>query len=208
MIPPRRLVLAATVLLACTLIVVGCGGEKASSDSAGPAAVTTASVGGGEPSTTSVAPTTTAAPTTTVAPTTTAGDAMEAYKAAMKEWQDLNGPSFAAGAEAMGAIDDPLTATEDDVKAMEDFAGAIESAAKGLADIKPPAQLSSAHQEYGSTLDGMAKGLVQLGQAVKARNMTGIMEVVTAMGEFTEKGTPARTTLEEALGFTLSGAGS
>ena len=189
---PNRLILAAIVVFSCALILVGCGGEDALSDglSLTPEETTSAAE---------------ATSTTSAAPATTAPDDLDAYKAAMKEWQELHDPSFQAGAEAMEAIDDPLSASADDVKDMQDFAGAIERAAKDLAAIEPPAQLSSAHEEYRSTLDGMAQGLIQLAQGVKDTSMAAVVAALTVLEEVVEKGVPARDALEEALGFPLSG---
>lgn len=53
-------------------------------------------------------------------------------------------------------------------------------------------------------LQGMARGLLQLAQALKSNSLSDIMLALTAMGDLVDKGTPARMALEEALGFALS----
>lgn len=188
----KYLIVAVTVVVSLALVLVGCGGEEASSDSSSPAAAESAV------STESVPSTTTAAPTTEA-------DALEAYKARMKEWQAEQEGNFQEGAEAMSAIEDPFNATEENIKAMDQFADAIRGAADDLKDIDAPSDLSSAHSEYRSTLETMAQGMEDLAQAIKDQDLAGLMETLSGLEAVTETGTSARDTLEGALGFALAG---
>lgn len=188
----KYLVITVAVAVSCVLVLAGCGGEEASSDTSSPVPAESVTSAEGATSTTRVTPTTEA-------------DALEAYKVKMKEWQGEHDTRIKEGAEAMSAIADPFTATEDDIKAMSQFADAIRAAANGLQDIEPPADLSSAHSEYRSTLETMAQGLGDLTQAIKDQDLSGLMEALSALEAGTESGTSARDTLEGALGFSLVG---
>ncbi len=147
---------------------------------------------------------TTAAAVDTTSTTAQGTNDLESYSAQMKDWYaEYEGP-LEAGAMALFAIADPLTATEEQVQTLKDFGSLlVDDMAGDLERIQPPADLASAHAAYLGVLKGMGQGLVELAGAVGEKDMSAIAAATDAMGALITEGESSRQVLEEALGFSL-----
>ena len=189
----RKAVVLASALLCCgAFFAGGCGGEEASTDTTTVAAISTTTAAAGPTATTTVSE-------------DSEVDGLEAYRAKMKEWRSGYEADFDEGVAVISAIEDPLTASEQDIQAMEDFADAIRGAAVSLKDMESSPELSSQHSAYVSALEDLAEGVGLLPQAMKDKSESGVSDAVVALSAATDKLDPARASLEQALGFALLG---
>ncbi len=178
-------------LLAMALTVAACGGEETTTSQA----LTTM---------TQAVTTTTAAPTTT---TLSEAAKLAKYRVEMKSlWDEFDSKLTAAG-DAFGSID-PGTFTETQTKTAQEFSDVLSDFVTALGKIETPEDLAGAHATYVSGYQRISAALARELGALEAKNVS---EVLAAASEFLtvytdEDGSmqAAESTLEAALGFTLS----
>jgi hypothetical protein len=196
---PIGMVLA---LLLVAFAAAGCSGLSCSG--ASPEATTETVATTLSTTTTTLAPTTTTSSTTTTSTTSTTLGALEAYRAAMKAWSDKYGPGLAQAYTVMSGTNF-TSPTPAQIQAAKDLDVALGEMIKDLKVIQAPPDLSSAHAGFLASLEKMAGGVHDLAQALQQGQSLRALGAVAAIAGAWQEGTAARTTLEQALGFSLSG---
>jgi len=196
---PVGMVLA---LLLVAFAVAGCSGLSCSG--ASPEATTETVATTLSTTTTTLAPTTTTSSTTTTSTTSTTLSALEAYRVAMKAWADKYGPGLAQAYAVMSGTNF-TSPTPAQIQAAKDLDVALGEMIKDLKVIQAPPDLSSAHAGFLASLEKMAVGVHDLAQALEQGQSLRALGAVAAIAGAWQEGTAARTTLEQALGFSLSG---
>jgi hypothetical protein len=194
-------------LLLVAFAVAGCSGLSCSG--ASPEATTETAATTPSTTTTSLAPTTTASSSTTSSTTTTSTtsttlSALEAYRAAMKTWADKYGPGLAQAYAVMSGTNF-TNPTPAQVQAAKDLDLAMSEMIKDLKIIQAPPDLSSAHAGFLASLEKMAGGVHDLSQSLQQGQGLLSLGAVATIAAAWQQGAEARTTLEQALGFSLSG---
>jgi len=198
---PIGMVLA---LLLVAFAVAGCSGLSCSGGS--PEATTETVATTVSTTTTTLAPTTTTSSTTTSTTSTTSTtlSALEAYRVAMKAWADKYGPGLAQAYAVMSGTNF-TNPTPAQIQAAKDLDVALGEMIKDLRVIQAPPDLSPAHAGFLASLEKMAGGVHTLAQALQQGQSLQALGAVAAIAGAWQEGTAARTTLEQALGFSLSG---
>jgi hypothetical protein len=192
-------IVTAIGLLAVVAAIVGTAGDTAKEDTVSSApTVATATTAASVEATTA----TTGASTNTTSPgATTADDAQASYHEDVQDWLDEWQPKMA---EHVGALDlDPLTMTDDQIRAVGKFAEVLNNAAKKFRDIEAPASAATAHADWASVLQGMANGFERVKTALDAGDLPSIMEAYAAFDVVMEGADATKTALEQAAGVTL-----
>jgi hypothetical protein len=202
-----KLIGMALVLLLVALAAAGCSGLSCSGASSG---ATTESVATTlSTTTTTLAPTTTtSSTTTTLAPTTTSTtsttlSALEAYRVAMKAWADKYGPGLAQAYSVMSGANF-TNPTPAQIQAAKDLDAAMGPMVSDLKAIQAPPDLASAHADFLASLEKMAGGVHNLAQSLQQGQGLQSLAAVATIAAAWQQGAAARTTLEQALGFSLS----
>jgi len=168
----RRWLMILVGVLVGTMVLVGCGSDET-------ATTTSASVP--SVSSTTGVEADAASTSTEVSPPVTTVSALDAYKLQMKEWRDKHEARMESATESLDALDNPLLASDEDIKGLKDFAGVLDDVGGDLKDIEPPADLSTAHADYVATFNDMAQALGQLAEALKDKSLEAVLAVVSAM---------------------------
>jgi hypothetical protein len=195
-----------SLLLLAALAVAGCNGlscSGASSASSDTVATTLATT------TTTLAPTTTSSSTTTSSTTTTSTTSttlspMEAYRAAMKVWADTYGPGLSQAYSVISGANF-TNPTPAQVQAAKDLDTLMSQMVPDLQAIQAPPDLAQAHAGFLTSLQKMAAGVHDLAQALDQGRGLAALTAVATIGAAWQQGSAARATLEQALGFSLSG---
>jgi hypothetical protein len=191
------------VLLAAALLPAGCEGISCSGAYLGTTTETSAPLA----TTTTAAPTTsstTTSSTTTSSTTTTTLTPFETYRAAMRLWADTYGPDLAAAYAVMSGTNF-TNPTPEQVQAAKDLDVTMTAMVKDLADIEPVPDLAAAHADFLASLTKMAAGVHDLAQAMEQGQSLAALGAVATVAAAWQEGATARATLEQALGFSLSG---
>jgi hypothetical protein len=128
----------------------------------------------------------------------------EAYRAAMNAWADTYGPDLAQAYTVMSGtnFNNP---TPSQVQTAKDLDATMAEMVKDLGAIQPVPDLASAHAGFLASLTKMAGGVRDLAQALeKGQSLLAYAAVATIAAAWQE-GAASRATLEQALGFSLSG---
>ena len=194
----------AVVLLLVACAVAGCGEWSCTVGST----TTSASVTAGASTTTTIpTTTTTTAPTTTTTSTTsTTLSPLETYKVEMRAWKNTYAADLAASYAVISKMGILSTPSQQEIQAAKDLDEAMGGMVGDLEEIQPPPQLSSAHADYLASLKKLAEGVHELAQALEDGKSWRSVGAIATIAAAWEEGTPARTTLEQALGFSLSSA--
>ena len=194
----------AVVLLLVAVALAGCGEWSCSIGSTSTTAAGTAGA-----STTTTIPTTTTASTTTTSTTSTTSTTLsplETYRAEMRTWKDKYAADLAAGYAVISKMQILNTPSQQEIQAAKDLDQSLGDMVSDLEDIQPPPQLSSAHAEYLASLKDLAGGVHELALALEDGKAWKSVGAVATIAAAWERGTPARNTLEQALGFSLASA--
>jgi hypothetical protein len=191
------------VLLLVALGVAGCGEWSCTVGSSS----TSTSVTSGA-STTTTPTTTTASTTTSTASTTTSTtlSPLDTYKVKMRAWKNTYAADLAASYAVISKMGILGTPSQEEIQAAKDLDEAMGGMVRDLENIQPPPQLSAAHAEYLASLKDLAEGVHELAQALEDGKSWRSVGAIATIAAAWEAGTPARTTLEQALGFSLSAA--
>ena len=191
----------AVVLLLVALAVAGCGEWSCSVGSTSTSTSVTAGA-----STTTTIPTTTTASTTTTSTTSTPLSPLETYRAEMRAWKNTYAADLAAGYAVISKMQILKTPSQQEIQAAKDLDESLGDMVSDLEDIQPPPELSSAHAEYLASLKDLAEGVHELALALEDGKAWKSVGAVATIAAAWERGTPARNTLEQALGFSLASA--
>jgi hypothetical protein len=202
----RRIALFATLvfaLLAVVLFAAACGGQQTTGISGAATTIQLVTT-----STTAAPTTTTAAPTTTVvAAATTLG----VYKNEMKALWDQYGSKLDAMSSALNFAD-PTTLTGAQVQSLQDFINMLKGYVAGLEKTNAPQDLADAHAKYLEVLSMLSAGFDTFLTAAKAKDNAATLAAWAAVGALFQQEdaavTAARSTLEQALGFSLTSGSS
>jgi hypothetical protein len=191
-------------LLLVAFAAAGCSGPSCSG--AFPEATTETVATTISTTTTTLAPTTTTttSSTTTTSTTSTTLSALEAYRVAMKAWADKYGPGLAQAYTVMSGTNF-TNPTPEQIQASKDLDVALGEMIKDLKIIQAPPDLSSAHAGFLASLEKMAGGVHDLSQSLQQGQGLLSLGAVATVAAAWQEGAAARTTLEQALGFSLSG---
>lgn len=198
-IGPIALVLA---LLLVVFAAAGCTGLSCSA--ASPQTTTEGVTTTLSTTTTTLVPTTTTSSTTTTSTTSTTLSALEAYRVAMKAWADMYGPGLASAYAAMSGVNF-TNPTPAQIQAAKDLDTALTAMAGDLKAIQAPPDLAQAHADFQASLEKMAAGVHELSQAMQQGQMLQALGAAAKVATAWQEGAAARATLEQALGFSLSG---
>jgi hypothetical protein len=195
-----RLVGAMTVMIAAALFAAGCTGPSC----LGAVQTTTESAASSTTTTTLLPATSSTFSTTNTSLTTTTFSPLEAYRAAMRTWADTYGPGLQKAYTVISGANFTKP-TPEQVQAAQDLDALMGPMIKDLAAIQPPPELSAAHAGFLGSLTKMAGGAHDLAQ--KLQNGQGLLALVSVatIAAAWQEGASARATLEQALGFSLSG---
>ena len=95
--------------------------------------------------------------------------------------------------------------TPEQIQAAKDLDVLMGDMIKDLKPIQAPPDLATAHAGFLASLEKMSVGVRDLAQSLeKGQGLLSLGAVATIAAAWQE-GTAARTTLEQALGFSLSG---
>jgi hypothetical protein len=192
------------VLLAAALAVTGCTGLSCGGGSGATTESVTTTV---STTSTTLAPTTTSSSTTTTSSTSTTSttlSALGAYQADMRAWADKYGPGLAQAYSVMSGANF-TNPTAEQVQAAKDLDSLMGPMVNDLKAIQAPPDLASAHADFLASLKRMAGGAHDLSQGLQNKQSLLSLAAVATIAAAWQQGTPARTTLEQALGFSLSG---
>ena len=191
----------AVVLLLVAVAVAGCGEWSCSVGSTSTTASGTAGA-----STTTTIPTTTTASSTTTSTTSTTLSPLETYRAEMRTWKNKYAADLAAGYAVISKMQILNTPSQQEIQAAKDLDQSLGDMVSDLEDIQPPPELSSAHAEYLASLKDLAEGVHELALALEDGKAWKSVGAIATIAAAWERGTPARNTLEQALGFSLASA--
>jgi hypothetical protein len=130
---------------------------------------------------------------------------MEAYRAEMRVWRDAYGAELEESYTIISSMRDPVHPSAQEVQAAVDLDLVLAEMVDELGDIQPPPGLSATHAEYLQSMTEMSDGAHDLAEAMKAEKAMRTVAAMTGLVVTWEEGEPARTALESALGFSLSG---
>jgi hypothetical protein len=119
---------------------------------------------------------------------------LEAYSTAMTAWTN----KYIDANWAVDTIEDVFSRSQHNVDAVQNFANLLDSIVGDLRDIKPPADLSSAHAEYVTALEDLAPGLQQVLQAYGDENASTVDAWVT-LGAAFHRARESQYVLEDVL---------
>ena len=91
------------------------------------------------------------------------------------------------------------------MQAAKDLDAAMGPMVGDLKTIQAPPDLAQAHADFAASLDKMAGGVHNLAQAMQQGKSLQALAAAATVAAAWQQGTAARTTLEQALGFSLSG---
>ena len=198
----------AAVLLCAGLIVTGCAGPSCAGDSSETTAETLAPTSSStlSPATTSSTTnfSTTTTSTTSTPTTSTTLSPLESYRVAMKDWADKYGPGLANAYSVMSGANF-TNPTPEQVQAAQDLDVTMGQMVQDLKAIQPPPDLAQAHGDFLASLERMAGGVHDLAQALQQGQSLRSLAAVATIAAAWQQGASARATLEQALGFSLSG---
>ena len=190
----RRIALFAVLvfaLLAVVLLAAACGGQQTTTISG---AATTIQV---------MTTSTTAAPTTTVEAAAT----LEGYKTEMKALWDQYGSKLNVMSDALN-FTDPTSLTDAQIQSLQGFTDTLKGFVAGLGKTIAPQDLADTHAKYLEVLSKLSAGIDTFLTAVKAKDNAATLAAWTAVGALFQQEdaavTAARSTLEQALGFSLT----
>jgi hypothetical protein len=191
--------LARTVLVSLLVLVsfaaAGCGDFSCFglvSDTTGSTTVTTLST------------TTTLPPTTTSSTTSTTLSPMDTYRAAMKVWAATYGPGLSQAYSVIRGANF-MSPTAAQVQAAKDLDALMSRMIPDLRSIDAPPEVSQAHADFLASLEKMAEGVHDLSQAFQEGRGLMAVAAAAAIAAAWQEGSSARSTLEQVLGFSLSG---
>lgn len=207
----RRIAVGVMMLLVAALMTA-CEGRSCLPGSVSTTAPVTSASGAttsttARPPSTTIPPTTTSTSTTstTIPTTTTTLGPLEAYRAEMRAWRNRYGAELGKSYGVIGAMRDPVRPSAEEVQAATDLDLVLADMVDDLEDIKPPPVLAATHAAYLDSMQEMADGAHDLSEAMKGKRAIRTLAAMTTLAVAWEKGEPARTALESALGFSLSG---
>jgi hypothetical protein len=184
------------LLVIVSFAAAGCDGLSCSGFGTGTSTTTAATVA---PTTTTLAPTTTTSSTTT----TTLSPA-EAYRLAMKGWADEYGPGLSQAYSVMSGANF-VNPTPAQIQAAKDLDALMARMVPDLQAIQAPPELASAHAGFLSSLQKMSAGVHDLAVALENGQGLSALAAVAKVAAAWQEGGASRATLEQALGFSLSG---
>jgi hypothetical protein len=153
--------------------------------------------------------TSTAAPAPTT--TTAAAGTIEAYRTEMKALWDQYGSKLSTMDSALN-MSDPTALTPAELTAVEGFVGVLRSYVTGLAPVKAPAELATAHAKYVDVLTRIYEGLNTFVTAAKAGDTAALTTAIVGVAVMAASSllmmSATEATLSEALGFSLNRSSS
>jgi len=129
---------------------------------------------------------------------------MEAYRVAMRDWADTYGPGLSEAYTVMSGANfiDP---TPEQIQAAKDLDTLMGEMIPDLQAVPAPPILAGAHADFIASLQKMSVGIHDLALALEAGNGLRALTAVATIGAAWQEGSDARSILEKALGFSLSG---
>ena len=122
----------------------------------------------------------------------------------MKGWADKYGPGLASAYAVMSGANF-INPSPAQIQAATDLDAAMGSMVEDLGAIQAPPDLASAHADFLSSLTKMAGGVHELSLDFQQGKGLLALSAVATIASAWQQGAAARTTLEQALGFSLSG---
>jgi hypothetical protein len=148
----------------------------------------------------------TSATGSTVSATTTTLSPLEAYRAEMRAWKNKYAADLQKDYETVSSMGNPLTASDTEVQAAVDLDVVMAEMVRDLAAIKPPPELSTTHADYLKFMENMADGARRLAKGLTEDKVFTTVRAIASLATTWQKGEATRTAMEQALGFSLSGA--
>lgn len=198
-----------SLLVVTSLVVGGCADFSCSasvSDTTASTAVTTLSTTTTLLATTTSSSTSSSTTTSTTSPSTTSTtlSPLEIYRAAMGVWVDNYGPGLSQAYTVIKGANF-MNPTPAQVQAAKDLDALMGRMIPDLQAIDAPPDLSQAHAGFLASLETMAEGVHDLSQALQNGQGFRAVAAAAAIGVAWQEGASDRSTLEQALGFSLSG---
>jgi hypothetical protein len=106
--------------------------------------------------------------------------------------------------QVISGMRNPLNPSEEEIQAAKNLDALMDGMVSDLADIQPTPELASTHADYLASLRKLAGGAHDLAQALEDDAAFRTLAAITSIAVACDQGTPARTALEQALGFSLS----
>jgi hypothetical protein len=169
---------------------------------AGTATTTTARAATTARTTTSTARTT----TSTTSTTSTTLSPLESYRGEMRAWRNRYAADLRTGYAVISSMENPLHASKEEIQAAKDLDWSLSNMVRDLRGIQPPPGLSSAHAAYLASLEKLARGVHELAAALEEGKAMRSFTAMATIAAAWQEGATARSTLEQALGFSLSSA--
>ena len=147
----------------------------------------------------------TAAVTTTTAPPT----ALDIYKTEMRAWKNEYAADMQLNYNVLSEMGNPLDPTAEQVRAARTLADLMDGLVADLKMIKAPPELAAAHSAYATSLEDMHDGVDRLAEGLEDGGFMGSIDIARAFSAIysaDKDGKQPRTTLEGALGFSLTSA--
>jgi hypothetical protein len=99
----------------------------------------------------------------------------------------------------------PLRPSAAEIQAAKDLDALLGDMVNDLEDIEPPARYMNIHADYLASMKELAEGVHDLAGALDDGKSYQTIKAIADIAVTWEQGKPARTTMESALGFSLSG---
>ena len=132
---------------------------------------------------------------------------MDAYKAEMRAWKNTYAADMARYYQIVSGMKNPLRPSATEVQAAKDLDVLLSDMVRDLEGIRPPAGYANPHAEYLASMKELAEGVHDLAEALDDGKSYQTLKAIADIAVTWEQGKPARTTMESALGFSLSGQG-
>jgi hypothetical protein len=122
----------------------------------------------------------------------------------MKTWADTYGPGLSQAYQVMSGANF-TNPTPQQVQAAKDLDALMGPMVADLKAIQAPPDLAPSHAGFLASLEKMAGGVHDLALALEQGQSLRALSAVATVAAAWQQGTQARTALEQALGFSLSG---
>lgn len=124
----------------------------------------------------------------------------------MRAWKNKYAADLEASYDVISNMGNPLDPSAEEIQAAKDLDDSMGDMVDDLKEIQPPPELSSAHADYLTSLKGMNEGVHDMAEGLDQGKAWRYVGGVAKVAKAWEEGTPARNTLERALGFSVSAA--
>ncbi|MBN1632508.1 MAG: hypothetical protein JW990_22345, partial [Thermoleophilia bacterium] len=121
-----------------------------------------------------------------------------------RDWKNTYAADMARYYKAVSGMKNPLKPSAAEVQAAKNLDALLADMVRDLEVIKAPARYMNLHADYLASMKELAQGVHDLAQALDDGTSYQIVKAIADIAITWEEDEPARTAMEQALGFSLS----